>query len=256
MTMCSARAARGTLCLLVVSGVLFPCAAEAQRGEWTGNGFVNLNGGFQSGDRRFADALDGPLYDELAEYTSDYSSAGGSLVDITGGVRVWRGLAAAFGVTVVNSTSAVAVSGSVPHPLFFDTPRTVTLQRADLTHRQVGFHFQAVYVIPVTDAVDIAVFGGPSVFRVEQAFVTGVTLGPEVDPFDTVALTAVATQASQETGVGFNVGTDVTYMFTDILGAGGFFRYASGSVDFTTSAGVQSIDAGGAQAGGGVRLRF
>lgn len=256
MVMCGSRLTRATLCLLIVVGILLPRAAAAQNEEWTGNGFLNLNGGFQSGDRSFADALDAPLYGELAEYTNDYVSSGGGLIDITGGVRVWRGLAAALGVTIVNSTSAVAVSGSVPHPLFFDTPRTTALQRADLTHRQVGFHFQAVYVIPVTEAIDIAVFGGPSVFRVEQDFVTGVTIGPEIDPFDTVALAAVATQASQETGVGFNVGTDVTYMFTEVLGAGGFFRYASGSVDFTTSVGVQSIDAGGAQAGGGVRLRF
>ena len=45
-------------------------------------------------------------------------------------------------------------------------------------------------------------------------------------------------------------------MFTEILGAGGFFRYASGSVDFTTTAGVQSVDAGGTQVGGGLRVRF
>lgn len=250
------RLAGATVCLLVVAGVLLPRAASAQSREWIGNGFVNLNGGFQSGDRIFADALDAPLYDEFAEYTNDYASSGGRLVDITGGVRVWRGLAGAFGVTIANSTSSVAVTGSVPHPLFFDTPRTTALQRADLTHRQIGFHFQAVYVIPVTEAIDIAVFGGPSVFRVEQDFVTGVTLGPELDPFDTVALTAVATQASQETGIGINVGADVSYMFTEFLGAGGFFRYTSGSVDFTTTAGVQSIDAGGAQVGGGLRVRF
>ena len=198
MMMCGSRLTRATLCLLIVVGILLPRAASAQNEEWTGNGFLNLNGGFQSGDRSFADALDAPLYDELAVYTNDYASSGGGLIDITGGVRVWRGLAAALGVTIVNSTSAVAVSGSVPHPLFFDTPRPTALQRADLTHRQVGFHFQAVYVIPVTEAIDIAVFGGPSVFRVEQDFVTGVTIGPEIDPFDTLALAAVATQASQE----------------------------------------------------------
>ncbi len=256
MTMRNTRAARWTLCLLVVAVALFPGVADAQGRSWTGNGFINLNGGWQSGDQRFSDALDEPLYDELAVYTSDYASSGGSLIDITGGVRVWHGLAAAFGVTIVNGTSTVDITGSVPHPLFFDTARATSLERTDLTHRQVGFHFQAVYVIPLTEAIDLAVFGGPSVFRVEQDFVSGVALGPEVDPFDTVALAGATTQAAQETGIGANVGADVTYMFTDILGVGGFFRYATGSVDFTTSAGIQRHDAGGTQAGVGVRARF
>lgn len=242
--------------MLAVGGVLCPGVVEAQDREWTGNGFVNVNGGFQSGDERFSGALDGPLYDELAEYATDYSSGSGGLTDITAGVRVWRSLAAAFGVTIVNTTGTVDITGTVPHPLFFDSPRPTTLQQTDLAHRQVGFHFQAVYLIPVTDVIDVAVFGGPSVFRVEQDFITGVTLGPEIDPFDTVALASTSTQAAQGTGVGFNIGADVTYMFTEIVGAGGFFRYAAGSVEFATSTGFQSIDAGGAQVGGGVRLRF
>ena len=256
MTMGHARLARGTLCLLIATGAVFPGVADAQGRSWTGNGFINLNGGGQSGDQRFSDALDGPLYDELAVYANDYVSSGGSLIDVTGGVRVWHGLAAAFGVTIVNGSSTVDIAGSVPHPLFFDSARATALQRADLTHRQVGFHFQVVYLIPLTDAIDVAVFAGPSVFRVEQDFVSDITLGPEIDPFDTVALAGAPTQAAQETGIGGNVGADVTYMFTDILGVGGFVRYTTGSVDFTTSDGVQRLDAGGTQAGIGVRARF
>ena len=65
---------------------------------------------------------------------------------------------------------------------------------------------------------------------------------------------------SQKTGIGGNVGVDVTYMLPDMIGVGGLIRYTAASISPTAPDGVTitptSIDVGGLQVGGGLRLRF
>jgi hypothetical protein len=46
---------------------------------------------------------------------------------------------------------------------------------------------------------------------------------------------------------------DVAYTLTPRYGVGGYVRYAGGTVDLPSMAGAH---VGGAQAGGGIRLRF
>ena len=110
-------------------------------------------------------------------------------------------------------------------------------------------------MISITDEIDVSVFGGPSVLRVEQDVVAAVTAAEVGDPFDTVNV-AVTTETASKRGAGVNVGADVTYMFTEQLGAGGFFRFAGGSVDLPVGSTTVAVDVGGVQVGGGLRVRF
>ena len=56
--------------------------------------------------------------------------------------------------------------------------------------------------------------------------------------------------------VGFNAGADVTVMLGRSVGVGGMVRYAATTVDLTLDGRTLSLEAGGLQAGGGIRFVF
>ena len=152
---------------------------------------------------------------------------------------------------------AIAVDGSVPNPLFFERPRTVTCQETGFNHRELGcFMFRPFGFVPVNDKVDVALFWGPSLFSLRQDLVTTVETAEVGAPFDVVKVSRLVIGQGTKSGVGGNVGVDLTYLFTDNYGAGLFARWAGGSVDFPTITGEHSVVVGGFQAGVGARLRF
>jgi hypothetical protein len=230
--------------------------ANAQVQPWTDNGYFNINYSYQSGDRSFEESLTDTVFAEEATYAVEHGSGGGGQFDIGGGVRVWQNLAAAVSVTSFSTSDGASITGSVPHPLFFNSPRTGVFSRTDLEHKELGVHIQAAWVMPLNEKISVTVAGGPSFFSVDQSLITGVTTATEVAPFDTVAIASVATTSVSENGVGGNAGVDVTYLVTEQLGGGLFVRWAGGSVDIPANGGTQSLDVGGVQVGIGLRARF
>ena len=252
---------KGTL--LIASLVLLGAVDANAQMEWTGRGFININGAFQVGDKSFTETLAGSdfiLYDEQATYNLTHAFSGGALFDVGGGVRVWRNLAAGLAVSSFSTNSTVSLTGTVPHPLFFNRPRTVTHQQGGLDHRQVGWHFQLTWLVPVTDKIDLALSGGPSVFSVRQHIAvtspSAVQIAEAGSPFDVVTVSRVVTQELSESGFGGNVGIDFTYLFTDAFGGGLMLRWAGASVELPANGGAQSVNAGGFQVGFGARVRF
>ncbi len=244
------------LIVLVMSLILLVATdvrAQAQRIDL---GFVSMNWAYQVGNRQFLDSLSTPLFDEMATFSVGHEFSSGGLFDVSGGVHVSGNLAVGFGITALRGTGTIVVDGSVPNPLFFDRPRTVTYQETGFNHRELGVHLQAVWFVPVNDKVDVALFWGPSLFSLRQDLVTTVETAEVGAPFDVVKVSRLVIGQGTQRGVGVNVGVDLTYLFTDNYGAGLFARWAGGSVDFPTSTGEHSVDVGGFQAGVGARLRF
>ena len=255
------RVTRGVVCAagVVLFGLLVAGPAGAQLlkvDAWEDTGYISINFGYQVGDRTFQESLSIPIYDETATYSVDYASDGGGQLDIGAGVRVWRNLAAGVAVTRLRTSSGARVNGAVPNPLFFNRPRPGSLTLTDLDHSELGIHFQAVWVMPITEQISVAVAGGPSFLRVDQSLITGVMLGAEVPPFDTVALSAVTSSTVSKSGVGGNAGVDITYRVTEYFGGGVFARWSGGNVDFPVSGGTRPLYVGGFQSGIGLRVRF
>ena len=244
----------GVLALGLVAVVL---PAQAQIQPWGGTAYVNINGGYEVSDRVFTESLSAIVFAEEATYSVEHRSSGGAIFDVGGGVRVWRSLAAAVAVTSISSTDGAAITGSVPHPLFFNRPRSPTFARSDLEHKEVGVHIQAAWVMPLNEKIIVTVAGGPSFFSVDQSLITSVTKAPEIGaPFDVVEIGSAAATSASETGVGGNAGIDIAYLVTETLGGGLFVRWTGGSVDVPASGGTQSVDVGGVQFGIGLRARF
>ena len=243
------------VCTVFALGVTLASGAEGQVLPWEDTGYVNVNYAYQSGDRAFAESLSAPIYGETATYGASHASSGGGGFDIGGGIRVWGNLAAGIAVTSFSSPSAATVSGSVPHPLFFDRPRTVAADLTGLEYKELGVHLQAVWVMPISEKIIVSAGAGPSFFSVDQGLLGAVGVGQETAPFSSVSI-AVTGNTVSESVVGGNVGVDVKYMFTERLGGGVFVRWTGGSVDLPAAGGAQSIDVGGVQSGAGIRLAF
>ena len=223
-----------------------PAAAQAP------GGFLRINGIYPAiTPTAFETALELPLYDETAAYDIRQEPAEKIFYDATVGARIWRGLAAAVSVSFLDARSATVASGSIPSPLFFDSARATSFS-TELDRQQIDIHLQAVYFLPTPSGIDIALSAGPSVLRVTRASVSSVTLGRESLPFQTVSIAGLGTTEILETGIGTNIGADIALMPTRVFGVGFFVRYVTGMIDTDS----QKFDAGGLQAGAGLRFRF
>jgi hypothetical protein len=100
------------------------------------------------------------------------------------------------------------------------------------------------------------VFGGLSVFNAKQDLVTDVTY-TESYPYDTATFTGATVSRQSVTKSGYNVGADVSWMFSERVGVGGLVRFSRATADYSVSSTNQvSVDLGGLQAAAGIRFRF
>ena len=235
-------------------------ASEPALAWLTGKFTIHLNGGYQSRSYRMTDTFGFRAYGEDARFTTATETAGGGLLDIGGSLLVWRELSVGGSYTQLTGSSSATVTGTVPHPIEFGNPRAITSQTLSLTHQERAGHVFGAWRVPVrqVEHLDVSIFGGVSLFNVTQGVVTNVTVseagGP---PFSAVTVGQVQTGEHRKNGVGGHVGVDVTYMFSDYVGAGFLARFAGGSVDLpAVTAGTVSLSVGGLQTGGGLRVRF
>ena len=115
-----------------------------------------------------------------------------------------------------------------------------------------------VYVIPLSDRIRVSVFGGPTLFRLNQDIVEDLQLGPEPGApfFNTVDVQSAVASSVTQSGFGGHFGFDGTYLLTSQFGVTGIFRFAGGSVELLDESSATSIDVGGPQLSGGLRLFF
>jgi hypothetical protein len=221
-------------------------------------GFVNINGAFQGREHVIEDTRTftyGTLFPETGTFRTRREVDRGALFDISGGVRVWRELYAGLGVTRFSDSGGMAINASVPDPLAFGRPRSASTTVSSLRHAETGVHVQFTWMVPVTTAIDVAVSAGPSFFSVRHDMVGDLNVSEGAG--NTPTLSASDIRRETESGAGFNIGLDGTYLLTQRLGAGLFLRYAGGTVDFAQpNGGRVKLDTGGFQMGGGLRVRF
>jgi hypothetical protein len=230
--------------------------ASAQTNQWQDNARVSINFGEQVSSTTFGTTTTSIVYLETATINTTYTVPKGPLFD--GGI-LFR-LRGSFGVGVAVSSyskqSDAPVTGSIPHPFFFNANRALSGTATGLQRNEIAAHIQAAYVVE-SRRVDLAVFGGPTIFRVSQDVVLDAVYA-ETFPYDTVTFTSATTARAEGTKIGFNVGVDVGYRLSRTVGVGGLVRYSRATLSFpvTGSASNLSVDAGGLQAGGGVRFYF
>jgi|RhiMethySRZTD1v2_1073278.scaffolds.fasta_scaffold507100_1 opacity protein-like surface antigen len=241
--------------IAAVAFVLMGMPTSAQTGD-PFRGFVSINGGYQASSTDFRDSVVFTEFVEQGSVDSSYTVKSGPQLDISGGARVWRSLGIGVGVTRFSKSGAVSVAGKIPHPFFFNQARSVEGEAGGLTREELAVHIQAMAIVPGGERLSLAVFAGPSFFDVKQAIVQRLQYSQQY-PYDTATFSGVETDTPSESTIGFNAGADVGYFFSRNVGIGGVIRFTRASVDFTSIDGqTVSVDAGGVQAGAGLRLRF
>ncbi len=223
-----------------------PCAAAQMM--WTDKGFVNLTGGAQVGSHTLATSTTFDIYAEPGTVASSQKVKSGGLFDVSAGVKVWRNLALAAGYSWTSSKADASINASVPDPVFYDKPRAVASAASGLKHTENVVNVSAVWMVPVTDKIDVGVSAGPSFFNVKQDIPGSLTA---TEPGPTVS---VAVDSVSKSTVGANFGVDVAYMINKRFGVGGLARYTWGSVDLAGAS--DKLTVGGFQIGAGLRARF
>jgi len=234
---------------MVVLGLLAaPRLASAQM-QWTDKGFIGVSGGAQVGSHTLDSSASFPLYDETATVTTTQEVKGGGFFDISGAYRVWgKNLLAGVSYTHTSSDSNVALTGSIPDPVVYGAPRTVTSSQSGAKHSENTVHIDAIYMLPVANKIDVGIFAGPSIFAVKQDTVTSLTVS-EPGPTVSAPLSEVS-----KTSVGFNIGADIQYLIGKKWGVGVLARYSYGSASIPNA--TKNLAVGGFQIGAGARMRF
>jgi hypothetical protein len=163
-------------------------------------------------------------------------------------------LTAGVVVSAFSDTGDATVQASLPHPFFDNTPRHVE-GTAGAKRQELSVSPTIGWLLPLSPRVQLALNAGPAVMTVTQQFVTGVQFA-QTYPYDTATFTSADLTESSKTAVGIYVGADVAWMFSEHAGIGGVVQFARASIDQKIGDRTVSIDAGGAQAGGGVRFVF
>jgi hypothetical protein len=241
--------------IVALSLFAFPHTSLAQAVPFADKGFLSINGGgqFASSTVEVSSSID--LYGETATATASSKVKSGGLFDIGGAYRVWgQNLLGGVFFSHAGSKSSGTLNASIPDPAIFGQFRDVSAPLGDLKHSENALHFDAIWMLSLTEEFDLGLFAGPSVFFVKQDAVGGLTV---TEPAPTVS--ASVHSVSKTTG-GINLGVDGQYLLKGLtLGKGKFAvgataRYAWGSAKLDGA--DKKMTLGGFQLAGGIRYRF
>ena len=172
-----------------------------------------------------------------------------------------RRLSDRFGVGVsgsyVQGAGLAKIEATVPHPFFFDFPRSAIATSTPLTHRELGLHTsgQLLMSLPLNGLFTLSV--GPTIFFVSQDYVSGLSLEELGAPFDHVNIASMTTVSQSFTAIGYHVGFDFSFNVTSRYGVGILVRYGKSSHGIRVDRKQQpALDMGRLQILGGSRIGF
>lgn len=234
---------------LLALALLWPATGNAQD-----RAFVSMNAISQaSNDATSERALNHPPSDPTLRYEVASRASSGSAFDVAGGMRVWRSVSLGLAVSHFSGARRTDVDSRDR------SARRGTVVR--LEHRQLGYHVQMRWAVRVADRLDVAVFAGPSVFRVRHARVTDVEVVegrrfPDSDYIPPLQVAGVTARDVTDRRPGFNYGFDFTVRVTDRVGVGILVRTAE-SIRLSSYGNDGAVPvAGGSHVGIGARVRF
>jgi hypothetical protein len=225
-------------------------------GPFVERGFIALNAGAQAAAPDLTYRMGFEANVEEGTVDARHPGSTGVLVEGGAGFRFRGRLGLALAASRSTRSGDASVSAEVPHPFFDDRHRHVEGQAGGVGRTETAAHLQLYYDMQSRGAWRVRVFAGPSYFSADQEIVTGVEAA-EAFPFDTAEFRAATTSRAKGSGIGVNAGVDVTRMLTPRVGAGALVRYTRATLDLNAPGSRRvSTEAGGVQAGAGLRIRF
>lgn len=244
----------------VVASLILAAARDASAQKpWEDRVYLNVGFGLESGDSTLSDTRPLTIYEETGSASTTSTFTSGSLFDVGVGFRLWKNLSVGASYQQEQNDADAAISGSAPHPIFFNTPRSFSATAASLERKESAVHAQVGWMVPIGAKLDVLIFGGPSFFRLQQEVISSVTVTEKGAPYTEVAVSGTR-ETRKKSATGYNVGADVTYLVWQNdsvrLGAGAFVRYATAETTVLMLQTEQPTTVGGIQFGFGGRIRF
>lgn len=246
--------------VLMMLGVLVVGTRDAAaQGAPSDRVFLNIGFGVESGSNDATDSRTYTLYEEPATVSSTTSWTSGSFFGVGVDFRVFKNLTVGVGYHQETNTTDSDLTGSIPHPIFFNRSRTFNTTEGGLYRRENATHLTFGWIVPINTKLDVLVSAGPSFFRLEEDVVSEVEVVERGGAYTEVLVVPMVTTQSRNV-TGFNAAADVTYVFwqndTVRLGAGGFIRYTGATTSVRLLATDVDTKVGGIQFGFGGRVRF
>jgi opacity protein-like surface antigen len=243
---------RAAIALAACLAACAPVPAFAQAG---GRLRLSVNGGVQVSDNAVSQSFSVEKNLEPAPITVDADENRGSIFDAGVSVRIKGHFGAGFAVSYLTHRANADITARIPHPFLFNQPRTLTGSTC-VNRTETGSHVQAVVQLPVGRRFDVLVSGGPSFFHIDQTLVTDITFG-DAYPFDAPTFGEASKSSFTANRVGFNVGADLTWKFSQVVGVGALVRYTRATADVSVPNNpAVTLDLGGLQIAAGVRVPF
>lgn len=202
-------------------------------------------------------AFDHPLFgSEPGEMAARYRGSSGTAIEASMGYGVQRRLAIAVTLSTSSHDMDVDVAAAeLPHPFFFDRPRSVEGAVA-AAREQLSLHVSAIWRVREGKKLEFALFGGPSWFELEKEILVGLEF-ESAYPYDEAMLTEGIVQVHSSVTPGLHLGAEVAWWFRPRAGLLGTIRHVYGPDEFELPDGTRiDLDAGGLQALMGLRFRF
>lgn len=223
------------------------CAASVQAQTPTPSTekfFLNVNVGGELATRTINFVASKIVYDETASMSSTETIGRGAVIDFDGGYRIRQDFFAGLMVSTFSTTSSATTSATIPDPVFFNRPKTVTGSTSGLKRTEVAIAPHITWSLPLTDNFDINFSGGIAFLHVSQDLVGNFDVAP---PQNVTILQTTETK----NGTGPFAQVDFVYNFRPKFGAGGYVQVTpeqkSTCLPFQmpTSAGCRSAAASG-----------
>ncbi|MGE3510866.1 MAG: hypothetical protein AB7N65_18500 [Vicinamibacterales bacterium] len=241
-------------CLVMGVVLLQAGSAWAQESAWGPNGYISINGIYETTRRTTEIDTTEEINQETATITSVQEVGRRPLLDVTVGGRVRGNVGLGFGISYGVADDGATLTGDIPHPFYFDQPRSLnaptTFDRSDLM-----LHIHPMWLIPIAPRLQATLFGGATWFQVRQQTVRTITVN-DTYPYDDVSLGTVERERQTKSGWGYNAGFDVSYFFSRYVGVQGLVRYSHGTVTFNPGGVDSDVTVGGLHAGAGLRIRY
>lgn len=233
-----------------------PAFAQARFGDdgpWLGRARISLSAGLQPDGRGSSQETTLQINVEDTPLTAVVANGLAPFFDVGLAVPIAGSLGLTFGFSALITEGTAAVNAQVPHPFFFNQPRTVSGNASGLQRMEMGAHAGLGYLV-AAGQIDLLISGGASLFRLQQDIVTDIAVNEEY-PYDSATFAGATLSETSASYIGYHAAADLTWRFSRVWGIGVLVRYSRADVPLVTSdVDTGTVVAGGLEAAAGLRF--
>jgi hypothetical protein len=215
-----------------------------------------IDGIYHAATQTMSDSASPTVYAETAALTADYGVPAGAGFSGSASFRFWKNLGIGMSVSSFSTSFTADVTGSIPNPFAFNRPRTFEGSVDDIERKELAIGINLRGFFQLTPKFAVSVFAGPTRISLTQDVVTSIQY-TESYPYDTATFSAAQIATDKLDKVVFGGGADLAFYFTKAIGIGLGVKYHGGETEIVSLSGTSmTTKIGGAEFGGGLRLRF